>query len=68
MIVLWGVPGDRPLRRVFEEPKEFDVVLWAHGAAAMPYVEKGNVATSQTWTRLQQMFGGQFIGFAFWFN
>jgi hypothetical protein len=56
------------LRRVFEEPREFDLVLWAHGAAAAPYAERGPVTTGDTWRRLQQMFGGQFIGFAFWFN
>jgi hypothetical protein len=56
------------LRRVFEEPREFDLVLWAHGAAAVPYAEKGPVATSDVWMRLERMFGGQFIGFAFWFN
>jgi len=56
------------LRRVFEEPREFDLVLWAHGAAAAPYAEEGSVATAETWVRLQQIFRGQFIGFAFWFN
>jgi len=56
------------LRRVFEEPREFDLVLWAHGEAAVPYAEEGLVSDRQTWMRLQQIFGGQFIGFAFWFN
>lgn len=56
------------LRRVFEEPKPFDLVMWAHGAAALPYAEKGTVANEETRDRLQRLFGGQFIGFAFWFN
>jgi len=56
------------LRRVFLEPREFDVVLWAHGAAAVPYVEKGTVVRGETWNRMESIFGGQFIGFAFWFN
>jgi hypothetical protein len=56
------------LRRVFEQPREFDVIRWAHGAAAVPYTEEGPVATSQTWWRLEQLFRGQFIGFVFWFN
>jgi hypothetical protein len=29
------------LKRVFLEPREFDLVLWAHGAAAVPYTEQG---------------------------
>ncbi len=56
------------LRRVFLEPREFDVVLWAHGAAAVPYAEEGSVVTGATWNRMEGIFGGQFIGFAFWFN
>jgi hypothetical protein len=56
------------LRRVFLEPRELDVVLWAHGSAAAPYAEEGPVVTRETWNRMGSMFGGQFIGFAFWFN
>ena len=56
------------LKRVFEEPREFDVVLWVHGAAAVPYIEEGPTTRMETWTRLNGMFGGQFVGFAFWFN
>jgi hypothetical protein len=56
------------LRRVFEEPREFDLVLWAHGAAAVPYAEKGTTTSPETWLQFQQMFRGQFIGFALWFN
>src|SRR5262249_3716356 len=56
------------LRRVFEEPRGFDLVLWAHGAAAAPYAERGEVTSRQTGQRLQQVFRGQFIGFAIWFN
>jgi len=56
------------LRRVFLEPREFDVVMWAHGSAAVPYAEEGPVARGETWNRMESIFGGQFIGFAFWFN
>lgn len=56
------------LRRVFEEPQEFDLVLWVHGAAAVPYAERGKLTSLETWQRLERLFGGQFIGFAFWFN
>ena len=56
------------LRRVFLEPREFDVVMWAHGSAAVPYAEQGPVARGETWNRMEAIFGGQFIGFAFWFN
>ncbi len=56
------------LQRVFTEPREFDLILWAHGSAAAPYLEKGQLTSAVTWERLQRVFGGQFIGFAVWFN
>lgn len=56
------------LRRAFTEPREFDAILWAHGSAAVPYLEEGDLTSADTWQRLQNVFGGQFIGFAVWFN
>jgi hypothetical protein len=56
------------LRRVFLEPRPFDVVRWCQGAAAVPYVEEGNCTEPDTWWRLQRTFRGNFIGFAIWFN
>ena len=56
------------LKRVFDEPREFDVVLWVHGAGAVPYIEEGPSTDPETWRRLNAVFGGQFVGFAFWFN
>ena len=46
----------------------FDLVLWVQGTAAAPYLEKGPKTKPETWRRLQTIFQGQFIGFAFWFN
>lgn len=56
------------LRRVFTEPRTFDGVYWVQGTAALPYLENGEKTRPETWQRLQQLFGGRFIGFAFWFN
>ncbi len=65
--------GDDPevgvnLNRVFTEPRPFDLVLWIHGSAAAPYLEKGDVTSAETWMRFQDVFRGNFIGFAIWFN
>ena len=65
--------GDEPgkglnLRKVFSEPRDFDLVLWAQGTAAFPYLEDGPVTDAETWRRFQRVFQGEFIGFAFWFN
>lgn len=56
------------LRRVFLEPRDFDLVLWAHGAAALPFVEPGVTTQPETWNRFNALLNGQFVGFAFWFN
>lgn len=56
------------LKRVFEDPREFDLVLWLHGAGAVPYLERGETVSEETSRRLQDAFGGRFFGFAAWFN
>lgn len=56
------------LRRVFTDARTFDLVYWVQGTAALPYLEDGEKTRPETWQRLQQLFGGRFIGFAFWFN
>ena len=56
------------LRRVFTEPRPFDLVLWVQGTAATPYLEEGTLTRAEVWTRLQRVFGGDFLGFAVWFN
>lgn len=67
----WRDPGGSRginLRRVFTEPKGLDLVLWVQGTAAMPYLEEGSITKPEVWQRLQRVFGGEFIGFALWFN
>ncbi len=56
------------IRRVLTEPRPFDLVLWIQGSAAAPYLEQGEISSGQTWNRLTRVFGGEFIGFALWFN
>jgi hypothetical protein len=61
------------LRRVFTEPRTFDVIEWVQGTAAQPYLEKGpltKLADPGMRDRLNKAFGGpvNLIGFGFWFN
>ncbi len=57
------------LKRVFEEPRQFDLVLWITGVAAVPYLEDGKDRTSSLrWRRLLRSFGDQFGMFALWIN
>jgi uncharacterized protein (TIGR03000 family) len=70
LMPLWRGKEERGinLRRVFTEPRTFDLVLWIQGTAATPYLEKGTLTKPEVWERLERVFGGQFIGFAIWFN
>jgi hypothetical protein len=56
------------LRRVFTEPRTLDLEDWIQGTAATPYLEKGELTRPEVWGRLQRVFGGDFFGFALWFN
>lgn len=56
------------LRKVFTEPQQFDLVLWIQGTGAQPFLEEGDRTDPAVWERLSRVFGGEFFGFAIWFN
>ena len=56
------------IKRMFTEPRTFDLVLWVQGTAAGPYLEEGKVTDQAFWNRIQRGFGGQFFWFALWVN
>lgn len=64
----WRLAKGINIRRVFLEPRPFDPVLWMQGSAALPYLEDGPVSDAATWQRMMDMFSGNFLGFAVWFN
>lgn len=64
----WGLDKGINLKRVFEEPRTFDLVLWATGHGVGPYLENGPMITSQSWLLWQRVFQGNFLGFAVYFN
>jgi hypothetical protein len=64
----WRLRQGINVRRVFEEPQPFDLVLWITGPAALPYLEDGPMVTSEEWNRVTDSFGGSFGVFAVWFN
>lgn len=69
LIPFWRDPAQGVnLKRVFTEPKRFDLVLWIQGTAAVPYLEQGETVSPESWRGIQQVFRGEFIGFALWFN
>lgn len=56
------------LRRVFLEPRDFDLVYWLQASDALPYIEDGPRTERATWDTLTRAFGQNFPGFALWFN
>ncbi len=64
----WRLERGINLRRVFDDPRPFDFVLWITGPAALPYLDDGKVLSSDEWRRLIGAFRGSFGTYAFWFN
>ena len=56
------------LRRMFLEPRTFDIVLFAQGAAIVPYLEDGPIANKATWRQITNVFGGDFFRYFIWIN
>jgi hypothetical protein len=63
-----GFSGGINLGKFFTEPRDFDLVLWVQGTAALPYLEEGEKTSPDTWREFQMVFRGEFIGFAAWIN
>lgn len=64
----WRFDAGINFRRVFEEPRPFDLVLWITGPSALPYLENGDILTSAEWEALTSAFQGEFGSYAIWFN
>ena len=56
------------IKRMLTEPRDFDLVLWLQGSAALPYLESGEQTDPEFWRQLQRTFRGRFFGFALWTN
>ena len=56
------------LRKVFMEPRRFDMVLWIQGTGPSPYLEKGTIIDLQAWRELSNSFDGNLPFFSIWIN
>jgi hypothetical protein len=64
----WRLAQGVNLRRVFLEPRPFDLVLWIQGSGALPYAEAGTVSKTETWEQIVTLMQGDFFTYAAWFN
>jgi hypothetical protein len=68
LIPHWRFDQGVNLRRIFLEPTTFDIVLLIQGAAAIHYLEDGELSTGETWDQITRIFAGDFFRYFVWFN
>ena len=57
------------MKRFFDEPQTFDLVLAITGPGIVPYLRSGRVLTAEEWNALTRRFGDRgILPFAIWFN
>jgi hypothetical protein len=56
------------MKRFFDEPQTFDLVLSITGPAIVPYLESGAIISQEEWWGLQSQFNNSFMSVAIWFN
>jgi hypothetical protein len=64
----WRFEKGFNVKRFFEESKRIDAVLITAGVDAIPFLESGEISKSADWDNLTRVFGGNFLGYALWFN
>lgn len=68
LIPHWRFREGVNLRKVFEEPQTFDLVLWITGPAALPFLEPGIETTGEDWNAINRVLRGGLAAYAIWFN
>jgi hypothetical protein len=56
------------VRKIFTNPKRFDLVLWLQGTGVAPFLEEGQRIDLQSWQAMSGLFQGRLPFFAFWIN
>ncbi len=68
LIPYWRFNKGINLKKIFYEPRNFDMILWFTGHAAAPFLEDGPIMASEIWFKRDRIFGGHFLSYAAWFN
>lgn len=70
LLRFWRGRGDRGIsvRRFFEEPSRFDLVLWIQGSAAEPYLDEGEFTSEGLWRDMQDAFDRGVFRYMWWMN
>ena len=63
-----GAPAGINLAKIFADPPAFDLAGWIQGWAALPYLERGELASPDAMDAFDQAAGGESMLFALYFN
>jgi hypothetical protein len=64
----WRFRQGFDLRVYFETAKETDLVMILTGMGAVPFLREGPIASGEDFRAIQEAFGSDWLGYAFWFN
>jgi hypothetical protein len=56
------------LARMFTDPAPIDVKDWIQGTGALPYLEKGETVSPESWRQFEAMMGGDAMLMSLWLN
>ncbi len=70
LLRFWRGDGEQGvnIRRVFTEPRRFDLVLWVQGSGAAPYLERGAFTSDNLWRDLEEAFNRGTFRYMWWMN
>jgi hypothetical protein len=64
----WRFEKGIDLKKFFEEPQTFDLVMLLTGSGAVPFLVEGPVTSGERWHEITRDFEGSFFSYAIWFN
>lgn len=64
----WRFRQGFDLKAYFETATETDLVMILTGLGAVPFLADGPIATQEDFRAIQEAFGSDWLGYAFWFN
>lgn len=56
------------LGRMFTDPAPIDVKDWIQGTGALPWLERGETVSAESWSRFEAMMGGDAMLMSVWLN
>jgi hypothetical protein len=68
LIPHWRFKQGFDLKAYFETATETDLVMILTGLGAVPFLKDGPIASAEDFRAIQDAFGSDWLGYAFWFN